>query len=136
MKRLSAAVSSLTDRATALPVNRLHRARRCLADLRIPVMNMQRSGIVPIVSTGESFRLPWIQASIFHIHPATGSISPGLYPGFWKADTFDAKVRSADGTMHDLKLYVKGLSEEEKRIVTEGCLMNYYKSLRTAADDE
>ena len=38
-----------------------------------------------------------------------------------------AKVITADG-IEDITLYVKGLTEEEKTIILEGCLMNYYKS--------
>ncbi len=38
-----------------------------------------------------------------------------------------AKVITKGGT-EDITLYVKGLTEEEKTIILEGCLMNYYKS--------
>ena len=38
-----------------------------------------------------------------------------------------AKVITKDGT-EDITLYVKGLTEEEKTIILEGCLMNYYKA--------
>ncbi len=38
-----------------------------------------------------------------------------------------AKVITAD-EVKDITLYVKGLTEEEKTIILEGCLMNYYKS--------
>lgn len=37
------------------------------------------------------------------------------------------KVITKDGT-EDITLYVKGLTEEEKTIILEGCLMNYYKA--------
>ena len=37
------------------------------------------------------------------------------------------KVITNDGT-EDITLYVKGLTEEEKTIILEGCLMNYYKA--------
>ncbi len=37
-----------------------------------------------------------------------------------------AKVIRKDGTVEDLTLYVKGLTEDEKKIILEGCLMNYY----------
>ena len=43
-------------------------------------------------------------------------------------EEFDAKVVSADGTVSDIKLYCRGLSSEEKIILTEGCLINYYAS--------
>ncbi len=38
-----------------------------------------------------------------------------------------AKVITKDA-VEDITLYVKGLTEEEKTIILEGCLMNYYKS--------
>ena len=43
-------------------------------------------------------------------------------------DTFEAKVIKADGTVSDITLYVKGLTADEKEIILEGCLMNYYKA--------
>ncbi|MCF0229864.1 MAG: hydratase, partial [Parasporobacterium sp.] len=52
---------------------------------------------------------------------------PGVISGILKGqEEFDARVLSADGTITPLKLYCKGLSDDEKKIVTEGCLMNYY----------
>ena len=38
-----------------------------------------------------------------------------------------AKVITKNGTQ-DITLYVKGLTEDEKTIILEGCLMNYYKA--------
>ena len=37
-----------------------------------------------------------------------------------------AKVIRADGTVADLTLHVRGLTEDEKEIILDGCLMNYY----------
>ncbi len=37
-----------------------------------------------------------------------------------------AKVICRDGSVHDLLLHVKGLTQEEKEIILDGCLMNYY----------
>ena len=31
-------------------------------------------------------------------------------------------------SVEDITLYVKGLTEEEKTIILEGCLMNFYKA--------
>ncbi len=51
---------------------------------------------------------------------------PGLREGILAGQTeFPAKVIAASG-VSDLTLYCRDLSEEEKRILTEGCLMNYY----------
>ena len=43
-------------------------------------------------------------------------------------ETFPATVIRADGSTHAITLYVKGLTEDEKEIILEGCLMNYYKA--------
>ena len=37
-----------------------------------------------------------------------------------------AKVIRTDGTVADLTLHVRGLTEDEKEIILDGCLMNYY----------
>ena len=41
------------------------------------------------------------------------------------ADTFEGKAVTKDG-VRDITLYCKGLSDDDKLILTEGCLMNYY----------
>ncbi len=43
-------------------------------------------------------------------------------------EEFAAKVIKKSGEVSDLTLYVKGLTEEEKQILLDGCLMNYYKN--------
>ena len=37
-----------------------------------------------------------------------------------------AKVIRANGTVEDLMLHIKGLTDDEKEIILDGCLMNYY----------
>lgn len=52
---------------------------------------------------------------------------PGVKEGILNGkETFDAKVIRKDGSVHDLKLECKGLTDDEKLILKEGCLMNYY----------
>ena len=41
-------------------------------------------------------------------------------------ESFAAKVIRKDGTVEDITLYIKGLTENEKEIILRGCLMNYY----------
>ena len=41
-------------------------------------------------------------------------------------EEFEAKVLSDDGSVRDLTLACRGLTPEERLILTEGCLMNYY----------
>ena len=52
-------------------------------------------------------------------------------PGIRKAiengvEDIPAKVVKADGGVEDILLHVKGLTEDEKQIILDGCLMNYY----------
>ena len=37
-----------------------------------------------------------------------------------------AKAIRADGTVEPLTLFVRGLTDDEKQIILDGCLMNYY----------
>ena len=37
-----------------------------------------------------------------------------------------AQVICRDGSVHDLLLHVRGLTQDEKEIILDGCLMNYY----------
>jgi len=41
-------------------------------------------------------------------------------------EEFPAKVIRMDGSVEDITLYVKGLTDDEKEIILRGCLMNYY----------
>ncbi|MDD6102762.1 MAG: hydratase [Clostridiales bacterium] len=41
-------------------------------------------------------------------------------------EVFPAKVLRADGSIEDITLYIKGLTADEKDIILEGCLINYY----------
>ena len=49
-------------------------------------------------------------------------IKQGILEG---REEFDAKIISQNG-VRTIKLYCRGLSQEERLILTEGCLMNYY----------
>ena len=43
-------------------------------------------------------------------------------------EEFAAKVLDKSGKLHDITLYVKGLTDDEKGIILDGCLINYYAS--------
>ena len=45
-------------------------------------------------------------------------------------EEFAGKVIKANGAIKDIKLYVKGLTEDEKQIILDGCLINYYAANR------
>ena len=54
-------------------------------------------------------------------------------PGIRKAieegiETIPAKVIRKNGGIDDITLHVKGLTDDEKHIILEGCLMNFYAS--------
>jgi len=42
------------------------------------------------------------------------------------AEEFPAVILFANGEKQDIKLYIKGLTDDEKSILLQGCLMNYY----------
>ena len=42
------------------------------------------------------------------------------------SEDIPAKVICKDGSVHDLLLHVRGLTADEKEILLDGCLMNYY----------
>ena len=43
-----------------------------------------------------------------------------------RAEDIPAKVIRADGSVHNLMLHVRNLTADEKEILLDGCLMNYY----------
>jgi aconitate hydratase len=45
-----------------------------------------------------------------------------------KKEEFAAKVITASGEVKDITLYVKGLTDDEREIILDGCLMNYYRN--------
>ena len=65
-------------------------------------------------------------AEPFDFTPGDWVFIPGVRAGLLAGqEVFDATLVSTAGE-RKLKLYCRGLSDEEKRILTEGCLMNYY----------
>ena len=62
----------------------------------------------------------------FDFAPGDWVFVPGIRAGILAGrEEFDAAVITAAGE-RPLKLFCRGLSDEEKKILTEGCLMNYY----------
>ena len=43
-----------------------------------------------------------------------------------KEEDFPAKIIRKDGKVEDILLHVKGLTDDEREILLDGCLMNYY----------
>lgn len=80
-------------------------------------------GILPFtLANGESFTL----------EPGDYVFIPNIRSAFLSgAEKFDAKTIRADGRVGDIKLYIKGLTADERQIILDGCLMNYYKNQNT-----
>ena len=75
-------------------------------------------GIVPFtLAEGAAFQA---EAGDYVFVP---SIRAGIEAG---KEEFPAVILRADGTQADVTLYVKGLTPDEKTIILDGCLMNYY----------
>ena len=53
-----------------------------------------------------------------------GGVRQALIDG---REEFPAKVIRKNGTVEDITLYIKGLTEDERQILLAGCLMNRYK---------
>lgn len=77
-------------------------------------------GIIPFtLPDGEEF--PYSEGDFVFIPDIRKKIAAGV-------EEFDVKVICADGEVKDMKLCVNGLTDDEKKIILEGCLMNYYAS--------
>ena len=75
-------------------------------------------GIVPF-TLAEGAEFPYEDGEFVFVPGIREAISQGK-------EEIPAKAIRRDGTVEDLTLYVKGLTEDEKTIILEGCLMNYY----------
>ena len=75
-------------------------------------------GIVPFtMDAGQGF--PYGGGDWIYIPGVRKAIAEGV-------EGFAAKVVAKDGSVHDLSLQCAGLTDNEKQILQEGCLMNYY----------
>ncbi len=77
-------------------------------------------GILPF-TLAEGAEFPYSEGDYVFV----GGIREAIIKG---KEEFAAKVIRADGSVSDLTLYVKGLTEDEKEIILDGCLMNYYRN--------
>jgi len=75
-------------------------------------------GLVPFtMDAGQSF--DYADGDWVYVPGVKKAIAEGI-------EEMDAKVITADGQIHDLKLKCAGLTPNERQILQEGCLMNYY----------
>ena len=77
-------------------------------------------GILPF-TLAEGAEFPYSEGDYVFV----GGIRKAIIEG---KEEFAAKVIRADGSVSDLTLYVKGLTDDEKEIILDGCLMNYYRN--------
>ena len=63
----------------------------------------------------------------FDYQPGDCVFVPGIRRAIEEdVEDIPAKVIRSDGGVENILLHVKGLTEDEKQIILDGCLMNYY----------
>ena len=74
------------------------------------------------------FTLPAAPDTPFDYQPGDhGSIVPGIRAAVEsKVDTLSAVVLKQDGSKEEITLNLPPLTDDEREILLEGCLMNYY----------
>ncbi len=77
-------------------------------------------GILPF-TLPEGAEFPYEVGDYVYVEGIRAKVAAGI-------EEFPAKVVRADGTVENATLYVKGLTDDEREIILEGCLMNYYKA--------
>ena len=77
-------------------------------------------GIMPF-TLPEGAEFPYQEGDYIFIKGIRSDIATGK-------EEFAAKVIKANGSVEDITLYVKGLTDDEREIILDGCLMNYYKN--------
>lgn len=77
-------------------------------------------GILPF-TLPECYKFDLLPGDFVFVPGVRDKIAAGI-------EEFDAKAIRADGSVADIKLFIKGLTPDERQIILEGCLMNYYKN--------
>ncbi len=75
-------------------------------------------GILPF-TIDESTEFNYSEGDYVFVPDIRNKIAQGI-------EEFPAKVIKASGEISDIMLYVKGLTPDEKEIILDGCLINYY----------
>lgn len=75
-------------------------------------------GIVPF-TIDESEPFEYESGDFLYVEGIRDAIRDGV-------ETMTGKMVKADGSVKDITLHVNGLTDDEKTIILEGCLMNYY----------
>ena len=77
-------------------------------------------GIMPF-TLPEGAEFPYNDGDYVYVEGIRAAIAAGK-------EEFAAKVITASGEVKDITLYVKGLTDDEREIILDGCLMNYYRN--------
>ena len=77
-------------------------------------------GIMPF-TLPEGAEFPYNDGDYVYVEGIRAAIEAGK-------EEFAAKVITASGEVKDITLYVKGLTDDEREIILDGCLMNYYRN--------
>ena len=77
-------------------------------------------GIMPF-TLPEGAEFPYNDGDYIYVEGIRAAIAAGK-------EEFAAKVITASGDVKDITLYVKGLTDDEREIILDGCLMNYYRN--------
>ena len=77
-------------------------------------------GILPF-TIDKSEKFEYSEGDFVFVPDVREKISMGI-------EEFPAKVIKSNGEVCDITLFVKGLTDDEKDIILDGCLMNYYKN--------
>ncbi len=127
----SAHACSPTSLATAQPASRPLPARRCSAATPTSAMNMPPSVTAATASTGASFLSPSQRRTPFEYVAGDFVYVPGIREAILSGkEEIDAKVISAEG-VKDIHLYFQNLTADEREILADGCLMNFYAAQKS-----
>ncbi len=67
------------------------------------------------------------EGTAFEYNPGDCLFVPGIRKAVAEgAEDIPAKIIRQNGTVEDILLHIKGLTDDEKEILLAGCLMNYY----------
>ena len=75
-------------------------------------------GILPF-TLDEGAPFPYEAGDFVFVPDIRGAVDAGV-------EDIPAKVIRKDGNVDDILLHIQGLTEDEKEILLDGCLMNYY----------
>ena len=82
--------------------------------------NLINWGMIPFIYNGKDGKLPVEVGDCIFVPNVKSRLAGG-------ETQFPAKVISPDGSVKDIVLEIAPLTDDEKEIISDGCLINYYK---------